>query len=84
MSKEDHTKLFIIEVYVIVEGASELSKHFLDVGFSTSNNYIHGSKNDIEEDMGHDYGSFGLPLFVKKTDDRMSSSLLTINTIFTF
>jgi hypothetical protein len=49
MSKKDHIKLFIIEDYVIVEDANELSKQFLDVGFSIGNNSIHGNRNDVEK-----------------------------------
>lgn len=38
MSKEYHTKLFVIEESIIVEGACESSKPLWDVGFSTNDN----------------------------------------------
>jgi hypothetical protein len=46
MGKEDHTNLFVIEESIVIKGAHELFEPHLDVGFSPSDNYIHGSKND--------------------------------------
>jgi hypothetical protein len=48
MKKEYHIKLFVIEESMVVEGAWEISKPLWDVGFSTSDNFIKGSKDDIE------------------------------------
>jgi hypothetical protein len=45
---------------------------------------ILGNRNDVEQHMSLDYGSFGSPLSIKKFDDHVSSFLLTINTIFIF
>jgi hypothetical protein len=46
MGKEDHTNLFIIEESIVTKGVHKLFKPHLDVGFSTSDNSIHGSKNN--------------------------------------
>jgi hypothetical protein len=54
---------------MIVEGAHELSKPHLDVGFLMGDNSNHKSKNDIKEYTSLDCGSFGSPLFIEKADD---------------
>jgi hypothetical protein len=54
---------------MIVEGAHELSKPHLDVGFLMGDNSNHESKNDIEEYTSLDYGSCGSRLFIEKIDD---------------
>ncbi len=82
MNKEVLIELLVIEESIVVEGVSELSKPLWDVGFLTSDNSIHGSKDDVEEHMSPKYGSFGLSLFVEKIDVHVSSSFLTIDTIF--
>jgi hypothetical protein len=48
----------------------------------TSDNSIHGNKDDVEKHTSPEYGSFGLPLFVEKVDGHVNSYLLTIDTIF--
>jgi hypothetical protein len=82
MNKEDLIELFVIEESIVVEGVGKLSEPLWDVGFSTSDNSIHGSKDDVEEHTSSKYGSFGLPLFIEKVDDHVNNALLTIDTIF--
>jgi hypothetical protein len=69
MNKEDHIELFVIEESVIVEGVHKIFKPLWDVEFFTCDNYIYGSRDDIEEHAGLDYGSFSLPLSTEKVDD---------------
>jgi hypothetical protein len=52
------------------------------LGFSTNENSICGSKDDVEEHMNPKYGSFGLSLLIENVDGHVSSFLLTIDTIF--
>jgi hypothetical protein len=47
-----------------------------------SDNYIHGNKDDVEEHMGLDYGSFDSLLSNEKVDDYVSIYLFTVDTIF--
>jgi hypothetical protein len=67
MSNEDHIKLFVIEEFVVAKGA------LWDVDYLTSDNSIQGSKVNIEKHRSLDYGSIGLPLSAKKTNDQVSS-----------
>jgi hypothetical protein len=78
MSKEDHTKLFVIEEFVDAKGA------LWDVEYLTNDNSIWGSKDDIEKHASLDYGSFGLPLSVEKANDQVSSFLFIVIIIFVF
>ncbi len=48
MNKEYHIELFVIEESIIVEGVRKILKPLWDVGFSTSDNSICGSKDEIE------------------------------------
>jgi hypothetical protein len=57
-----------MEAKITIEGVRELFEPHLDVGFLMGDNFIHGSKDDIEEHMGLDYGSFGSPLSIEKVD----------------
>jgi hypothetical protein len=82
MNKQVHIELFNIEAFVVIEGICEIFEPLWDVGFLMGDNYIYGSKCDFEKHMGSDYGSFGLPLFVEKTNDQVNNYILTIDTIF--
>jgi hypothetical protein len=48
MNKEYHTELFVIEEFIVAKGVCDIFKPFWDVGFSTNDNSICGSKDDIE------------------------------------
>lgn len=48
----------------------------------TSDNSIHGNRDNVEEHTSLDYTSFGSPLSNEKVNDYVSSSLLIVNTIF--
>jgi hypothetical protein len=78
LSKEDHTKLFVIEEFVVVKVV------FWDVEYLMSDNSIRGSKDDIGKHTSLYYVSFGLPLSAEKANDQVSSLFLTINIIFMF
>jgi hypothetical protein len=39
---------------------------------------------DYGQLVGLDYGSFGLPLYVEKTNDQVSNSFVIFNIIFIF
>jgi hypothetical protein len=43
MRKQDHSKLFVIGAFVVLEGAPKIYCPFWDVGFSIIDNSIHGS-----------------------------------------
>jgi len=70
MSKQNHSESFVIEVYVAPEGACNIF-----VGFSTIVNSICGSQDNYGQLMSPNFGSFGSPLFVEKTNDQVNSSL---------
>jgi hypothetical protein len=82
MNKQDHIELFNIEAFVVIEGVCEIFKPLWDVGFLMGDNSIYGSKCDFEEHIGSNYGSFGSPLFVEKTNYQVNSYILIIDTIF--
>lgn len=78
MSKRNYIELFVIEEFVTSKGVHKICEPLWDVKFSTSDNSICGSKDDVEKHANLDYGSFGLPLSVKKINDHVSSSLLIV------
>jgi hypothetical protein len=43
MRKQDHSELFVIEAFNAPKGAPKISYPLWDVGFSTGDNFIHGS-----------------------------------------
>ncbi len=69
MRKQDHSELFVIEAFNAPKGAPKISYPLWDVGFSTGDNFIHGSWDDCEQHASLNYGSIGSPFFVKKTND---------------
>jgi hypothetical protein len=64
MNKQNHNELFVIEVYVVLKGACEIS-----VGFSIGVNSICGSLNDYGQLTSLNFGSFGLSSFLEKIND---------------
>jgi len=64
MNKQDHIESFVIELFIDSEGAC-----IMFVGLSTCVNSACGSQDDYGKLMGPNYGSFGLPSFVEKTND---------------
>jgi hypothetical protein len=54
------------------------------VGLLTGVNSTYGSRNDFGKLTSLDYGSFGLPLFAKKTSDQVNSSFVIVGIIFIF
>jgi hypothetical protein len=79
MSKHDHIESFVIELFIDSEGVRTMS-----IGFSTCVNSTCGSRDDYGKLMGPNYGSFGLPLFVEKTDDQVNGSFVIVDIIFIF
>jgi hypothetical protein len=77
MSKQDHSESFVIEVYVAPEGACDFFFWFL-----TSVNSIYGSQDNYGQLMGPNFGSFGLPLFVEKTNDQVTHFFVIVDIIF--
>ncbi len=61
MNKQDHSELFVIEMYVVLKGARKIF-----VGFSIGANSICGSRNDYGQLTNPYFGSFGSSLFVEK------------------
>lgn len=88
MSKEIHNELYDIEDYVDVEHVIKLSKSLLDVRFWTGDNFIRGTRDDVEEHMSPYYSGLGSdgyclsPLSIEKIDDQMNNSFLTIKPNF--
>jgi hypothetical protein len=77
MNKQNHSKSFVINVCVVLEGVCEIS-----IGFSIGVNSICGSQDDYGQITCPDFGSFGLQLSIEKADDQVSSFFVILDIIF--
>ncbi len=73
MNKQDHIESFVVE-----------GVHKMSIGFSMGVNSTCGSRNDYGQLTNPDYGSFGLPSSIEKTNDQVCSSFIIVDIIFIF